>query len=126
MTEHVLERVEGDVAGQHLEVAALRLEGVHGAAGADEIGECDRVRADVRAGVDDRIAEPDEQPQELDLELAPLAVEVEPAPDEGVVAIVHEQAMLAALDRHVPVLDQVGRLHGLACCLPAQGSACAV
>jgi hypothetical protein len=47
----------------------------------------------------------------LDLEIAPLAVEVEAAPDEGVVAAVHEQAVAAVLDRDVTVLDQIGRLH---------------
>jgi hypothetical protein len=111
MAEHVVEAVEGDIAAEHQERGALRLEGVHRAGGTDHVGEGDRVGTDIGADVDDRVAQLHEWPQRLDLEVAPFAVEVEPAADERVVAVVHEQAVPAAFDGDVPVLDQVGRQH---------------
>ena len=72
------------------------------------------MRANVGADVDHGVAQLDVGAHRLDLEIAPLAVEVEAAPDEGVVAAVHEQTVAAVLDRDVAVLDQIGRLHGCA------------
>ena len=39
------------------------------------------MRPNIGAGVDGRVSGPDELPQQLNLEFAPLAVEVETAPD---------------------------------------------
>src|SRR5665647_2892297 len=57
-------------------------------------------------GVEDGVAQPDNLPKQLDLKIAPLAVEVEAAADKRVVAVVHEQAVLAPLDRQIPVFDE--------------------
>src|SRR5665647_2892298 len=81
------------------------------AAGPDQVGEGNGMRADSGAGVDAGVAQPDKLPKQLDLKIAPLAVEVEAAADKRVVAVVHEQAVLAPLDRQIPVFDEVGRQH---------------
>lgn len=114
MADHALQRIQGDVAGQHREQPALRLEGMDRAHRSDHVAERDRVRSDVGTDVDHGVTELDVVAQQLDLEVAPLAVEVEPASDEIVVAAEHEDAVAAVLHRDVPVFKQIRRQHGTA------------
>ena len=107
--------IERDIAGKHQEIPTLWLEGMNDTARPDQIGECDSMGADIGAGVDDNVAELDKLAHQLDLEIAPLAVKIEAATNKCIIAVVHEQAMLAALDRHVPVFDEIRRLHLFLC-----------
>ena len=73
VTMHVLEAIEGDVAGQRLKKNALRLEGVNHAAVAGQPGEDDGVRAIGRAGFNDGCAGPDALLKQLGFAFGKLA-----------------------------------------------------
>jgi hypothetical protein len=57
------ERVQRDIGAQHLVQDALGLDREHRAAWPDGLGHRDRMRADIGAGLDDRVARREEAPQ---------------------------------------------------------------
>ena len=63
--------------------------------------------ADIGADVDHGVTGPTKAQQQVELRFAPLAITIERTPDKAVVAIEHEHAMSAPLDRDEAVFQKV-------------------
>ncbi len=86
---------------------ALRFDRVHAPARRHFLREVDRVAANEGADVEHNATSPKQRRENLEFGFAPFAVAIERPADELVVAIEHEPAMPATLQRHMTVCKQL-------------------
>ena len=96
--EAIAGRIEPQVAAEDLIETPLRLDRDHAAARTDGLGEEDRMRADIRADIDDEHPRLDDLREERDLALGEFAAEIEGSADKEIGRQLHHRTVPALLN----------------------------